>query len=503
MAVSVIEMRGISVAYPGVQALADVDFFIRSGGAHALVGANGAGKSTLMGVLSGANADYTGEILLDGRPVEIRTPADAKRYGIETVFQEVDATLVPGLSVAENIMLDALAGMRGRQFIHWRALYAQAERVLVRLGRPLPLHARVETLPLAQKQMVLIARALAGNRRFLVLDEPTAPLSVSETETLFAVLRDLKKHDVGIVFISHRLPELFEICEDITVLRDGRLVATQPVSRISQPELVRQMLGETRYAGFVRTHRPPAGAYALEAEHLSDGERVKDVSLRVGKGEIVGLAGLVGAGKTELLRALFGAHKVQHGTLRLHGQPVRFAAPAQAVRRGLALIPEERRKEGVLIQASVGENLSVTRLGRFSRLGFLPDFPGLQKAARETVQALGIRTPGLEQPLRKLSGGNQQKVAVGKWLDERVQVFLFDEPTKGIDIGAKQEMFAIMERLAAGGAAVLYATCELAELLAVADRIYVMYDGRVVHELPAAEADEETLLFYATGGRRP
>lgn len=497
---SVIEMRDISVEYPGVTALSHVDFWAKTGMVHALVGANGAGKSTLMGVLSGANGAYTGAVSIDGAAAEIRMPADARRHGIATVFQEVDTVLVPELSVAENIMLDVLAEKGQRQFVNWRSLFTEANTVLERLHISLPLHERASELSLAQKQMVLIARTIAGRCRFLVLDEPTAPLSVAETERLFEVIGDLRRHDVGIVFISHRLPELFQVCDDITVLRDGQLVCRKAVSETGQDELVSLMLGRPADMVYRRKDKHAPGAPALELSHISDGGKLRDVSLHICGGEIVGVTGLVGAGKSELCGAVFGAKKAQ-GNLRIHGEAVRLHSPADAVRRGLALIPEERRKEGVLAQRSVRENLTVTRIGQLCRFGFLLDFPKLKKAAADMVRQLGIRTPGLGQIVARLSGGNQQKVAVGKWLATNASVFLFDEPTKGIDIGAKQDMFAIVERLASEGKAVLYASCELSEILSVTDRVYVLYGGRVVKELETAETSEEELLFYATGGK--
>ena len=495
-----LEMREISIAFPGVQALDRVDFSTTTGLAHALVGANGAGKSTLMKVLAGAYSHYAGTISIGGERVAIKSPRDAKAQGIQVVHQEVDTALVPYLSVAENVMLDELVnGMQGRFLVDWSAVRRRAGAALEPLGLALDLEVPVSQLTLAQKQMVLIARALSRSCRFLVLDEPTAPLSGAETADLFRALRDLMARDLGVIFISHRIPEVKRLCDEITVLRDGRRVARERSSAMSAADIVEQMLGRR-----LSEPAPPSGARdqggGFEVTGLTDHEKVFDVDLRVGAGEIVGLAGLVGAGKTELCKALFGASRASCREAQLGGKPYRIVDPCRAVRQGVALVPEERRREGVLVDESVATNLTAASLASFCS-GALVRAGEVRRAAAGMIANLGIRTPHARQIVANLSGGNQQKVAVGKWLLADALLYVFDEPTKGIDVGAKRDMFDLMKRLAAGGKSILYASCDFPELLGITSRIYVLYDGRVVRELMTAQTTEEEILSYATGGR--
>jgi len=495
-----LEMRGISIAFPGVQALREVDFAAARGRTHALIGANGAGKSTLMKVLAGAYDHYEGEIRIDGKPARIRKPRDAKDLGIQIVYQEVDTALISYLSVGENIMLDQMvSGMGGRQVIRWRQLHQSAQTVLDRLRVAIPTRKLVSELTLAEKQMVLIARAVAVDCRYLILDEPTAPLSSSETARLFELVRQLKEEGVGIIFISHRLPELYEICEDITVMRDGRKVASAALAEMDQAAVVQHMLGQRMEQQFPERVSQP-GDIAMEVERFGDDGMLQDISLYLRRGEVVGLAGLVGAGKTELCRALFGASSGITGELRLQGRAVRLRTPHQAVSQGLALIPEERRREGIFVHEPVGANLTSAALSRYSRaLGWLSPARERQ-ASTAMIGSLGIKTPSERTLVRNLSGGNQQKVAIGKWLLADSEVYLFDEPTKGVDVGAKKDIFELIADLAARGKSVLYASSELSEIIGITDRVYVMYDGRIVRELVTADTDEEELMVYCTGG---
>ena len=495
-----LEMRSISIAFPGVQALSNVDFAAASGRTHALIGANGAGKSTLMKVLAGAYDHYVGEILVDGDIAQIRSPRDAKAIGIQIVYQEVDTALIAYLSVGENIMLDqTVHGMGGRQFIRWRELHEAAGAVLQRMGISIPTRKLVSELTLAEKQMVLIARAVAVDCRFLILDEPTAPLSSSETARLFTLVRQLKSEGVGIIFISHRLPELYEICEDITVMRDGKGVITGQLSDMDQASIVQHMLGQRMDQQFP-DRTPVVGETALAVTGLSDGGMLHDIQLRLKKGEVVGLAGLVGAGKTELCRALFGASPGAVSEVTLHGRKLRLRSPHQAVKQGIALIPEERRREGIFVHEPVGTNLTAAVLSRFTRAMAWLSPAKEKRAATEMIERLGIKTPSERTLVRNLSGGNQQKVAIGKWLLADSEVYIFDEPTKGVDVGAKKDIFELISGLAARGKSVLYASSELNEIIGITDRIYVMYDGQIVRELDSADTDEEELMIYCTGG---
>ncbi|CAI0701577.1 Ribose import ATP-binding protein RbsA [Serratia entomophila] len=492
-----LEMRNISIAFAGFHALQNVDFTLQGGSTHALVGANGAGKSTLMAILSGTHPHYQGEIRIDGAAVDIRSPLQARRHGIHLVQQEVDVALIPQLSVAENIMLDWLN--EPGHLLNWAALRRHAAQLLLLLDSPLNLRRRMADCTLAEKQQVLLARALSHRCRFLVLDEPTAPLDRTESERLFQVVRRLRAEGIGIVFISHRIHELSEICDRMTVLRDGRHVSEDGMRDLSGEQVVEKMLGH-RLDDIFPPPRPPHGDRPLlQVQGLHDRHKLRDVSLRLHQGEILGIAGLAGAGKTELCKALFGASpaRVERGELR--GQPWAPRAPHLSVEQGLALVPEERRKEGIFIDEAIPMNLSVSADDSFSRWSLFSRSRELSWA-RDIMQRLNIRAAGPQQRLARLSGGNQQKVAIGKWLRGDAQVLIFDEPTKGVDIKAKQELFTLIDGLARAGKGIIYASGEFSELVGLCDRICVLWDGRVVAELNAADVDEETLLLYSTGG---
>ncbi|MBM7345567.1 ATP-binding cassette domain-containing protein [Pantoea coffeiphila] len=492
-----LEMRHISIAFGGFMALKSVDLTLEGHSVHALTGANGAGKSTLMAVLSGAYDHFTGEILLDGQPVTIRSPRDAKQLGIHLVQQEVDVALVPGLSVAENIMLDRLA--EGGQLYRWGAMRRQARALLEQLDVQIDVRRKVEHCTLAEKQQILLARALSHHCRFLILDEPTAPLDQHESERLFAVVRRLQDSGIGVVFISHRIHELKAICDRLTVLRDGELIESGPMQDLSGEQIVEKMLGH-QLDDIYPPRRPPfSEEILLHIDGLHDEQLLKDITLTLRKGEILGIAGLAGAGKTELCKALFGASASRVTRGELHGKPWKPSSPHAAVEKGMALIPEERRKEGIFIDESVVMNLSVSADNSFSRWSLF----GHRQAwrwAEEVISKLGIRTTGPRQTLRRLSGGNQQKVAIGKWLRNDADVLIFDEPTKGVDIKAKTDLFELIDGLARQGKGVIYASGEFAELVGLCDRICVLWDGRIVAEMAANETDEETLLLYSTGG---
>ncbi|WP_342754564.1 sugar ABC transporter ATP-binding protein [Pantoea sp. MBD-2R] len=496
-AVNRLEMRQISIAFGGFTALNKVDFSLTGHSVHALTGANGAGKSTLMAVLSGAHSHYSGEILLDGQPVSIRSPRDAKQLGIHLVQQEVDAALVPTLSVAENIMLDRLA--EGGQIYHWGEIRRQARTLLAQLDVDMDVNRRIDRCTLAEKQQILLARALSHHCRFLILDEPTAPLDQHESERLFAVVRRLQSSGIGVVFISHRIHELRAICDRLTVLRDGNLVESCPMAELSGEQIVEKMLGHPLQDIYPPRRPPFSHETLLSIEGLHDDALLHNISLRLRKGEILGIAGLAGAGKSELCKALFGASNSRITAGELHGKLWKPSSPHAAVTQRMALIPEERRKEGIFIDEPVAMNLSVSADNSFSRWGLF----GHREAwrwAEEIIQKLGIRTTGPQQTLRRLSGGNQQKVAIGKWLRNDADVLIFDEPTKGVDVKAKTDLFALIDGLARQGKGVIYASGEFAELVGLCDRICVLWDGRIVAEMAADSVDEETLLLYSTGG---
>lgn len=495
-------MTGIEISFPGVKALKGVDFEVSTGTIHALIGANGAGKSTLMKVLAGVYDHYQGVIKLDGVPIEMRTPRDAKKHGIEIVYQEVDTALVPYLSVAENIMLNILVNsMDGKQFVNWNVIHSTAQAILNRIGSKIDTQELAQNLTLADKQMVLIARALAEERKFLVLDEPTAPLSTTETKELFRLMKDLAyNHKVGVIFISHRLPEIFEVCEFVTILRDGNVVSKQKVSDVNQKQIVELMLGHRFEETYPKQNVAITDVIFEVRQLTTKNHEVENIDLFVRKGEIIGVAGLVGAGKTELSKALFGAIPKKLGTILLNDRQIELKNPGYAVKYGLALVPEERRKEGVLVEEPVYTNLSAACLNIFTNsLSFIKS--KLERNhAKKMIESLSIKTPSENQKVAYLSGGNQQKVAVGKWLSSNADVFIFDEPTKGVDVGAKHEIFELIGKLAGEGKGIIYVSCELPEILGITDRTYVMYDRKIVKELETAKTNEAEILFYSAGG---
>lgn len=499
-----LDMKNISVTFPGVNALSNVDFSVDRGSIQALIGANGAGKSTLMKVISGVNSHYLGEIYIDNKKVEIRSPKDAKDLGIEIVYQEVDVALIPYLTVAENIMMNTLVNkMDGKHFVDWKIIKKTATKTLERLNIHIDSNKLVSDLSLAQKQMILIARAVVEKCQLLILDEPTAPLSNTETEDLFTIVRQLaKQENVGIIFISHRLTELFEVCEFITIMRDGKVVTSMPLTKdITVNMIVEHMLGRKFNENFPK-NKVLIGDTVFLAENITEKKgRVKNINLSVCKGEIVAIAGLVGAGKTELCKTLFGAYKKATGKIYFNNTLITINSPENAVKNKIAFIPEERRKEGVLITDSLFENITVTALNKFFNLMKFVSKTKQRKQARKLISDLGIVTPSENQIVGLLSGGNQQKVVIGKWLITDADLYIFDEPTKGIDVGAKREIFILIDKLVEQGKSVLYASCEFSEILAIADRAYVMFDGEIVKELNVSESSEQELLFYSTGGR--
>ncbi|WP_270171595.1 sugar ABC transporter ATP-binding protein [Paenibacillus sp. SYP-B4298] len=496
-AIGHLQMDNIGKSFAGVPALRGVHFDIRGGEIHALLGANGAGKSTLMKILSGAYTADSGQIIIDGKPERVQSPLDAKRLGIHCIYQEVDTALVPGLSVAENIMMDQLAS-GGPGLIRWGTLYKQAEAVLQRLDAHIPVRKSVDELSLAEKQLVLIARLLTEQARFVIFDEPTAPLSFEEAERLFRVMGQLKAEGIGSVFISHRLPEVFEQCDRITVMRDGQKVYSVETSQTDMDQVIRAMLGKTLEEEYIK-QEAVIGEVALRVRDVRRGHHVRGVSLEVRRGEIVAVVGLVGAGKTELSRLLFGADKLDSGAVEVAARRVKLTEPADAIGGGIVLVPEERRKQGILVEESVQRNLSLPVLRLLSRAGFIKG-ASESELADDAIARLGIKTASPHLPTMMLSGGNQQKVSIGKWLKTSADVYLFDEPTKGVDIGAKTDIFRIIGELAGQGKAILYFTCEFAEAIGIADRIIVMCDGRFVKEFARGEATQEQLLYYASGG---
>ena len=492
---SLVEMRGITKRFPGVTALDGVSFECRSGEVHAVVGENGAGKSTLMKILAGVYQPDAGEILLRGAPVRLASPHDAQRLGISIIYQELN--LLPDLSVAANVFL-------GREprgplgLLDARSLERQAQEVLLRLGVDLDPRTRLGRLSVAQQQMVEIAKALSLNARIVIMDEPSAALGGRDLDRLFDVIRALKQTGVAVIYISHRIVEIFEIADRVTVFKDGKSVGTFEVSGIDKASLVRMMIGRTLSETF-----PPRssriGEEVLRIEGLCCDGLLKDVHLTVRAGEIVGIAGLVGAGRTELAQAIFGARPSQAGRAWVHGRPVRIRSPRGALRQKLGFLTEDRNLEGLVLGRSVLENTALPSLDRRQRLGIV-DQRAERGAVGAMVQDLSIRTPGLGQDVEYLSGGTRQKVVLAKWLISSPDLLIFDEPTRGIDVGAKAEIWHLMRELAGRGKAILMISSELLEVIGMSDRIVVMHRGCVVGELQGGQATEEQVMMLATYG---
>ncbi|MCG0238286.1 MAG: sugar ABC transporter ATP-binding protein [Firmicutes bacterium] len=481
-------------SFPGVRALQGVSLEVRSGEIHGLLGENGAGKSTLIKCLSGLYRPDSGTIWLGDRPVSWSGPRDALRAGIATIHQEL--SLAPDLTVMENIALGR-EPVRGPGLIAWREMEALAREALGRLGVAIDPRARVGDLGVGAQQMVEIARALSVDARVLILDEPTAALTQAEAERLFAVLDGLRARGVGIVYISHRLEELYRLCDRVTVIRDGTYVGTYPMPETPEATLVQAMVGRPLQDRFPR-RQAAIGEEALTVRDLSRGQVLQGISLTVRRGEVVGVAGLMGAGRTELARAILGLDPVDRGSVTGLGRPVPPGNPRAALAAGLVYVPEDRKRQGLFLNRSVRENLSLASLGRLGRLGWISPRAERELAGR-WVRELGVRTPSLEIQVATLSGGNQQKVLFGRWLATDPQVLILDEPTRGVDVGAKAEIYRLINRLAEAGKAILMISSELPELLGMCDRILVMRAGRLVGEFSRSEASQEAIMRCAVG----
>jgi len=498
-----LEMRGIRKSFPGVRVLDDVSLAVRPGEVHALMGENGAGKSTLMKILAGALRADAGEVLLEGRPVEIGSPQQAMGLGVGLIYQELN--LAPHLSVAENIFL----GREPRRlpgFVDGTKMRREAQALMRGLGVGLDVRTLVGTLSVAQRQMVEIAKAAGRRVRILAMDEPSATLTAHELENLWRLIRRLKSQGVAIIYISHRMDEVYGICDAVTVLRDGHVVGSGPISAeegaaggsISRDEVLRLMVGRSLDETYPKEHAP-MGETVLEVQGLSRRGVLEDIGFSVRAGEVVALAGLVGSGRTEIARCLFGADKITGGAMRLGGRPYAPRSPRDAVDAGVGFVSEDRKEQGVILGLTVRENVSLASLRALSRLGFVPK--GTEAArARESVTRLRVRTPSVEQRVGSLSGGNQQKVVLAKWLQTPLRLLILDEPTRGIDVGAKREIYGIMNELAAQGVAILMISSELPEVLGMADRIVVVRDGRVAGALDRAEATQEKVGALALAG---
>jgi ribose transport system ATP-binding protein len=475
----VLELRGISKRFPGVVALDDVAFDLRAGEVHVLVGENGAGKSTLVKILSGIYQPDAGEILLDDKPIALPDPHTAQQLGISTVHQELN--LVPHLDIGRNMYLGR-EPLRGVGVIDWPALYRGASAQLAALGMSFDSHTQVRRLGVAMQQMTEIAKALVAKARVLILDEPTAAITLEEANQLFRIVAALRDQGAAIIFISHHL--------------DGKLVATLPMAGTTPRQLIRLMVGRELTQQFPeRPHEP--GPVALKVTGLGRQGVLHDISFEVRRGEVVGLAGLVGAGRTEVARAIFGIDRIDSGQIEIHGRSARIDSPGKAIRNRMALLPEDRKQQGLVLLLSVADNIAMAAPDKLpSPLGLVPPVQRARVADR-FIQALRIRTPSSRQRVVNLSGGNQQKVVLAKWLLTEADIFFFDEPTRGIDVGAKVEVYRLMNELLARGAAIVMISSELPEVLGMSDRILVMREGRIVAELNGRSATQESVMTLA------
>ena len=496
MAEHILKMSGIHKAFSGVKVLKDVGFELEKGEIHALVGGNGAGKSTLMKIMTGVYTKDAGTIEIDGKVAEIRGISDAKQAGISMIFQEL--SLVQSMTVSENMFLND--ELKKGIFRDTKTMDSKASEVLATLGINVDPRTEVSTLSVGMSQMVEIAKAISKGARILVLDEPTASLSDSETVQLFAMMRQLKENGVSMVYISHRMNEILSIADRVTVLKDGEIVTTEEVANLTMPKLVSFIMGMEEGGSkfeWVERHYDAEAPDLLTVEHLCVNDKINDISFSIKPGQIVGFAGLMGSGRTEILETLFGLRKKRGGTIRLDGKEITCRNATEAVKHGFALIPEDRRKQGLVLMHAVKSNAVLSIVHRLRKYGLFCDDKRFNRMVEENVQSLSIKTDGINKEIRLLSGGNQQKVVIAKWLNTNPRVMMFDEPTAGVDIGAKSEVIKIVRDFADAGNAVLFVSSELAEMMAVCDTIITLFDGKITGVMDRKEIKTEEELQNA------
>jgi ribose transport system ATP-binding protein len=490
-----ISVQNLSKSFPGVKALDRVQFDLRPGEVHALMGENGAGKSTLMKILAGVYRKDSGEVLLDGQPVEIESPAHAQSLAIGIIHQELH--LMGHLTAAQNIFLGREPRKLGGLLLDDEQLNRDAQALFDRMNLALAPTTVVGQLTVARQQMVEIAKALSHKSRVLIMDEPTAALNNAEIEELFRIIRQLRSEGVGIVYISHKMDEIQRIADRITVMRDGTYVATVPATT-PMPEVIAMMVGRTLDQADKHIPDTSSSEVLLDVRGLNRGRAIRDVSFTVRRGEILGFAGLMGAGRTEVARAVFGADAIDSGEVRVRGEPIRLRSPQDAVRAGIGYLSEDRKHFGLATGMDVEYNITLPSLRRWLKWGVFLNQPAIRAIGQQMVAKLRIKTPSLTQTARLLSGGNQQKVVIAKWLVQDCEVLIFDEPTRGIDVGAKSEIYKLLNELAAQGRAIVVISSELPEVLLLSHRIVVMCEGRITGEVPGDAATQESLMALAT-----
>ena len=491
----VLEMCNVTKRFPGVLALNNVQFSLRPGEVHCLVGENGAGKSTLMKIVAGAQPMDSGEIILSEGPVAIHSPHHAQQLGISMIYQEFN--LSPYLSVAENIFLGREPRLGGTPFINWKKMYADAREVLGRIRVDLDVRKPVNECSVAQQQMVEIGKAISFNSKIIVMDEPSATLTEHELRALFDLIRTLRRQGIGLIYISHRLEEIFEIGDRVTVMRDGEYVGTNGVCDVTRDDIIRMMVGRELKDEFPK-ETFERGAERLRVEGLTRHGAFSNVSFATHCGEIVALTGLVGAGRTEVARAIFGADRIDGGQIHLDGKPVAVRSPQDAIRQGIGLLTEDRKGQGLVLGMTVRENTTLANLRSLVKFLFV-NRREERSVTEKYVRELQIKTPSIEQVVQNLSGGNQQKVVLAKWLFTQSKFLIFDEPTRGIDVGAKVEIYKLMNELVRKGVSILMISSELPEVLGMCDRILVMHEGRLAGELLRKDATQERIMQLATG----
>lgn len=490
-----LELKNITKSFPGVLAVQDVTLAAYPGEILALAGENGAGKSTLMNILSGAFTADTGMILLDGEEVKIPSPRRAQELGIAMIHQEL--ALIPQMTVAQNIFLGREPLFAAGTLVDSKVLQAEAQGILDQLGLDFAVNALISDLSIAQRQMVEIAKAISIKSRVIILDEPTSALTERESGKLFGLMHSLRKQGVTLIYISHRMEEIFALSDRVAVMRDGQLVGVAPTIELNVNSIVQMMVGRELKEFFPKAETQ-RGDIVLEAHNLRSGAHLKDATFKLYKGEIVGLAGLVGSGRTEIARVLFGADQNEGGEIRVADRPVKIHSPQEAIRLGIGLVTEDRKAQGLFLGQSVRSNASVSLFERLSRFGFLL-YKQIDQWMRSAVKQLNIRSSSFEQQVGSLSGGNQQKVVIARWLAVNPQILMLDEPTRGIDVSSKAEIHNLIGELAAKGMAILMISSELPEILGISDRILVMREGRLVAEFSRAEATQDRIMQAATG----
>ena len=490
-----IEASGINKTFPGVKALSNVCFNLEAGEVHVLLGENGAGKSTFIKTLSGANTIDSGTIMIQGKEVTIGNVNKAQDLGIATIYQELN--LIPELTIAQNIFLNREIKKAGI-VVDRETTRKESLRLLEPLGLNIDPDTPIKELSVAQQQLVEVAKALSLNAKIIIFDEPTGTLAQKAVDNLFDVIRELKKQNIGIIYISHRLEEIWEIGDRVTVLRDGQYIDTVKVEDTSIPSLINMMVGRELKAVFTRNIQEPGGT-VLDVKDITRAPLLKNININIKKGEIVGLAGLVGAGRTELARILFGVDKADYGEIYLNGSKVEISSPTKAVSKGIGFITEDRKTLGLFQELTVKENITHAAMNKLFPNKIINTEVELKEVNKQ-INDLSIKTPGVNQQVKNLSGGNQQKVVLGKWLATDAQLFIFDEPTRGIDVGAKQEIYKLMDQLVQKGFPILMISSELPEIIGMSDRIYVMRNGRITAEYSRENVTQEKILESAIGG---